>query len=67
MVTKTGDETDTSTVSRQAERSGGGYATELQLRREAARAALKKALVELARAKRARHAAQPSTGSDEFA
>lgn len=60
-MTKTGDETDISTVSRQVERRGGGDAAERQLRRDAARAALKKALVELEKAKRARHASAPSS------
>lgn len=58
---KTGDETDISQVSRQMERSGGGDAAELQLRREAARAALKESLVGLAKAKRARHHARSSS------
>lgn len=58
---KTGDETDISTVSRQVERRGGGDAKERQLRREAARAALKEALIGLAKAKRARHASSPAS------
>lgn len=64
---KAGDETDISCGSRQMERSGGGEASELQLRRDAARAALKQALIGLAKAKRRRHAEQPSTDSEDSA
>ena len=60
---KAEDETVISCDSRQIKTSEGGDATERELRRDAARAALKQALIRLAKAKRARHAAQPSEGS----
>ena len=56
---KAGDETVISAIFRQAGASGGD-AAERQLRRDAARAALRKALVDLEKARRARHDRAPT-------